>query len=186
MLYVRGGYGNNAHGCCFSLIGPEQKRVPWWDPWILIWYPLISFFRMAGLLSATTFIYFTIGTILYNSLTKIGFSASDEKFQRMVWLTSIFTAIAAYPLFSAATVTFGGIILSLTSVKMIIVTHVHVPIEFYNVGYLISSYHSHYLILSGYMLYSWTVFQFSNPTSKDTIIHISKYSDIVNNTTAPP
>ena len=90
---------------------------------------------MIRLLSATTFIYFTTGTIPYNSLTKIGFNASDEIFQWLVWLTSIFTAIVAYPLFSAAATFFGGILLSLTS-GMIIATHVHAPIEFYIAGML--------------------------------------------------
>ena len=65
---------------------------------------------MAQILLVTTWTYYSTGTIPYNNFTKIGYDASEEILKWFVWIFSLTSATIAYPIFTATTVIFGGLL----------------------------------------------------------------------------
>ena len=146
---------------------------------------------MARLFASTALIYVTTGTVPQNSLTSIGYNGLEEIFKWLIWTTSIFTTITAYPIFSAITAIIWWFNL-LTHVDDVGSTYIPprsnrgLHRKHFDIGFLTHSYNTHLLILSCYMLHPCAVFQFSNPMIKNTNIHIAKCTEITNKITAPP
>ena len=188
----------------FKLAGPKQRRASWWDPWILIWYPLIASFRMARIFSATTWTYFSTGILLYNCFTKIGYNFSEDIFNWLIWIVSISSATAIYQFFIPTNVILWWFILlthgmdkkfwwiTLITNETINksykpqISHRAASRKHFDTEFIISAYNCNLLLLSYYTMYPCTVFELSNTMNFDTMVHISDYTDHVRKITAPP
>ena len=64
---------------------------PWWDPWILIWYPLFALLRMSEILYPTSVKIFLLNELPTLLPVTVGIDLLAKIFQWLVWIGSLFS-----------------------------------------------------------------------------------------------